>query len=249
MTAATPSRTSAAGARPGAVVATASYLLRTQLRVVAWALALVVVGLAVTVVVLERVQPMEVSILQFGRQGLVWFPFSLMVIVATAYLGPHVAMGLTRRSLGHAAILVAGATALVLGTAVAALMVVERGVYGALGWEHGIDAGLVGLSGSWSVPLLLVDHVLLVLAGQVAGLLVGAAYKRWHWTVATLALPVTVSPALVASVLLDGELGAPVDGSAGGVALRVTLVVATTLVAAVAYLAVQRRTAVAPAAT
>lgn len=241
---------SPAPVRRSAVAGTARYLLRTYLRVIGWTLAVVVVGIGVAVVLIDRWGTIDVSLLSFGRQGLVWFPFSLMVIVASTYLGPHVAMGLTRRSLGHASLVVAAVTAVVLGGAVAVLIEVEGLAYGALGLEHGITQGLArfGAAGVPHLLVLVVDHSLLVLGGEVAGLVVGATYRRWHPFVATVALPLTVAPALLTSVLLESDQPTALDPtSPAGLLGRLVLVLAVLGVASAAYLRIQRGTAIAPA--
>src|SRR5690606_26209370 len=64
-----------------------------------WFWAICVVGIAVATVVTDRIGTVNVSIVQFVRNGpLVWFLLSIAILVATAYLGPHVANGMTRRS-------------------------------------------------------------------------------------------------------------------------------------------------------
>ncbi|WP_066584128.1 hypothetical protein [Cellulomonas timonensis] len=229
---------SAVVARPAARPVRRSPLARTirhqlaaQFYVGAWFWAIILAGVVVATVIASRFGPVEVSIMQYARQGTLWFPFSMMIFIVAAGLTPHVAAGMTRRSFAAAAavvsLIVAAANALVL----VGLLQVERAVYAAAGWTQSLtDGGLDLVSSTTDVGPLLVALVVTGAAATASGLLVGVVYYRVGGWWGTLTLPLTVGPILVVGQLLSGTIGpfgVPVLGkdtwaidTASGLALR-----------------------------
>ncbi|KGM13884.1 hypothetical protein [Cellulomonas bogoriensis] len=176
---------------------TARHMVRGHLRLIGWfaVIALVVI----TVAILTRFafgQPQE-SMAQFGRQALVWFPFSIAIGAVSSYLPVHVASGMTRRS--YTAGVLLGTAVLTAGFAAGAAVVLllERGVYQVAGWSHGISEWDPLYRSVTQVHLVLADHVALTGTAMVAGLLVGTTYYRYGPWVGTLSLPLTVGPLVV----------------------------------------------------
>ncbi len=194
-------------ARPPLVHA-ARRLLRTHLLLLGWFWGIVAVAAVVVNAILAAFDQEDLSVVSFGRQAGVWFPFSLQIMVATTYVRVHVAAGLTRRSYTATAVLSAVALAVVNASVMATLLVLERLVHRGLGWDWVLqDAAFDATGRSW--PLMVLDYGLTFLLGNLCGLLVGTVYyaagARWGsvvgaW-VGTLTLPVTAGPVLVGLTL------------------------------------------------
>jgi len=241
----------AATARPGSRAVRRSPFVRTiqhqlgmQLVLGAWFWGVILTGVVLATVLVASFGTVESSIVQFARQGTLWFPFSMMVLTVASGLTPHVAAGMTRRSFAAASAVVA----LVLGVAYAAVLVgllqVERVVYDAAGWPQTLtDTGLDITSSTTDVGPLLTSLAMTAAAATVSGLLVGIVYYRAGGWWGTLALPLTVAPIFGAGLLVSyaiGPIALPVIGeggvwdigSAGGLALRAAacaLVIAITI--------------------
>lgn len=195
---ATPRLRGAIGsARPQWVRAAATHLqVYLFLWVCAWAV--VVVGIALALVIVERVGAVTVSVAQFVRDGpLVWFLFAIGVVVVSAYLTPHVANGMTRRSFGRGALLAGTVNGVLNGVTAAAVVLLEGVLYDRMGWTHGTP-GDSSEPGIWEqgAGVVVLDHTLTALAGSVSGLLVAVTYYRLGGWWGTLALPLTVLPVL-----------------------------------------------------
>ncbi|WP_315095447.1 hypothetical protein [uncultured Cellulomonas sp.] len=187
------------------VRSTATWALQVHLYLAAWfwGIALVVVTLAL--VVINQVGQVENSVLAFGRQGAIWFPFSMFIAITAAYLPVHVATGLTRRALSLGLLVAAVVTGLVYGLVFYALLQVERAVFGALGWQW---RNLEGMSPDFDDPTaLLVSATLTFVAAYVSGLLVCIVYQRAGGWWGTLALPLTAAPILLVSALFAQDAG------------------------------------------
>lgn len=207
-----------------------------------WFWVICAVGSVAAIAVVDRFGTVNVSIIQFVRNGpLVWFLFSLAIIVATAYLAPHVANGMTRRSFVRGALAAVGASAVLNTLTAAGLLLLEGALYDRMGWQHDTRPGPEYEAGIWEEGLgvLLLDHGLATLAGGVSGLLVGIAYYRLGGWWGTLALPLTLLPILAVMFLtswsapfMPWHLGEPL-----GNALGILLV----LGAAVAFALLTRR--------
>jgi len=241
--------------RRSPVAGTVQWLLRSHLRVAAWVGAVVGVVVVVIVVLVDRFGMVNASAVQFAQQGVIWFPFSLSIILATSYVNVHVAMGLTRRALGRATVLTVLIMSLVYATVLIAAFGVEGVVYHALGWPHAVTQGLpalAGTTGTAAAPLLFVEFLLLAAAGQLCGLLCGIVYYRAGGLRGTLALPLTVGPVVALNLLLSTEVtGSGTSGVAAfaegiGVTQRIVDGVLLLAVVGVAYLWVVRGTVVRP---
>lgn len=181
--------------RPSVMRHTVRRLAAALLRMAAWfwGIATVVVGLA-NVVGWLTAGATDVSIAVYARQAGTWFPFSLGIMLVAAYLRVHVASGMTRRTFVRAALLVQVAAAVGYALVLTALVLLERAVHDALGWESVIGEVMAAGSASptWE---LLVDLAVVFVAGNMSGLLVGVVYQRGGWS-GTLTLPLTVGPLL-----------------------------------------------------
>ena len=168
-----------------------------------WAMAVVVVTGAL--VVISTVGEVNNSIVAFARQGAVWFPFSVLIAITAAYLPVHVAAGLTRRSLALGSLIAAVGTAVVYSAVYCGLLLVERAVFGAFGWQWRIldDVPLA----STDMTTMLVSTVLLLVAANVSGLLVGISYQRLGGWWGTLALPLTAGPIVLAFAIFEVDTG------------------------------------------
>lgn len=160
----------------------------------------IVISLGVPLVV-DRFGGHTGSIYAGVSQGPRWFLFAMGIVVVAEGLGPHVALGLPRRSFARqlaAGLLVVAAIYGVLSFAVTLL---ERWFFERLDWP------LLTVYGQHPVPtepwsLVLVDHAVLLAVFAVSGLAVGAVYYRCGGWIGTLALPLTVGPVLLAATVL-----------------------------------------------
>ncbi|WP_456845138.1 hypothetical protein [Cellulomonas sp. P5_C6] len=216
------------------VTATARWLLRVHLYLAAWFWSIAVVVLALVIAVIDRLGTPGTSVVAFSQQGALWFPFAVFIGLTAAYLPVHVATGLTRRSLSLGALIAAVATGLVYGLVFGGLLLVERAVFGAMGWEWRI---LDGFSpDSTSALDSFVANTLIFVVAYVSGLLVGMSYQRLGGWWGTLALPLTAGPVLLVSALFAQNAG-PVSTAAwfdGSRPLLVATVAAVLIVAAMA---------------
>lgn len=165
-------------------------------------------GIAVTVVVVGNlvgwatVGATDVSLASYARQAATWFPFSLAIMVVSAYLRVHLASGMTRRTFVRAAVVVEVAAGLAYGLALTALVLVERAVHDAAGWDSVMtDLGLA--QGAPPAGVVLLTSAVPFVLSNLCGLLVGAVYQRVGGRWGTLLLPLTVGPVAV-SLYLPG---------------------------------------------
>jgi hypothetical protein len=187
------------------VRATAEWMLTVHLFIAAcfWGIAIVV--LTLVIVIIDQVGAASTSVVAFSRQAAIWLPFSMFIGVTAAYLPVHVASGLTRRVLSLGALVAAVVTGLVNGVVFAVLLVIERAVFGALGWEWNVVDDVV-----WSgaeVPEFFVASCFTFVVAYVSGLLVCLTYQRLGGWWATLALPLTAGPIFVVSALFSQNTG------------------------------------------
>lgn len=222
--------------RRGPVDLTARWFLTAQVRVARWfwTIAVVVTLLAITVYALAADQ-VTTSVVAFGRQAIMWVPFSIFIGLTAVYLPVHVASGLTRRSLSRGSLLGAMATVLLYGGGYAVLLVAERATYAAFGWQWHIAEGVsvnVGSSGAYLGAFLVANAATLVVA-YVSGLLVAAVYLRGGGWWGTLTLPLTVGPLLVLSSLLGWGTG--LFSGSRGLLLGSVLALVSAAVLAIVY--------------
>lgn len=196
--------------RRSPVSRTVRHLLTMLMYLAAWFWAIAVVVLTLATVLVDQFAEVTTSVVQFSRQGGIWFPFSLMIIIATTYLPTHVAAGMTRRAFATAALVAGVVTAAVYATVLALLIRVERAVFDRAGWSHTLsDVGLSATPSGAAVDLgrLLVDYGLMFGSGVVSGLLVGIVYYRAGGWWGTLALPLTIGPLFLVTALLASDAG------------------------------------------
>ncbi|HRA50188.1 hypothetical protein [Actinotalea sp.] len=225
------------------VAVTTRWLLRQHLRVALWAVIIALMAVTVAVVMVDRYGTVDISIVQFARQGFVWFPFSMAIMMSAGFLNVHVASGLTRRSLGRASVVVGVGLAGFYAVVMTAALQLERAVFGARGWAHQLTDGAPVVADTSQIGWILVDLGLLFTAAQLSGLLVGISYYRLGPWWATLALPLTVGPVLVVTPILTTSLLDPLSMLA-----RVPVAVALLVLTAAAYLVLLRRCPVRPVA-
>ena len=191
--------------RVSSVRATAQWLLMMHLYLAMWAWGMAIVVVTLAIVVINTVGEVENSVLAFARQGAIWFPFSVFIAITAGYLPVHIAAGLTRRSLALGSILAAVGTGVVYGLVYNGLLLVERAVFGAMGWPWRV---VEGMSPETAEPLEIVASTTLTfVVAYLSGLLVGITYQRVGGWWGTLALPLTAGPILVASVLFAYDSG------------------------------------------
>lgn len=242
------------------VARTVRHLLTMLLYLAAWFWGIAVVVLTLAIVLVDRFGEITTSVVQFTRQGGIWFPFSLAIILATTYLPTHVAAGMTRRAFATAALVAGAVTAAVYAAVLTLLIQVERAVFDRAGWTHTLsDVGLSATSSGTAVDVgrLFLDYGLMFTSGVVSGLLVGIVYYRAGGWWGTLALPLTIGPLFVVTALLASDAG-PFDlawvverlGATGDDApARVALCVLILAAQAVAFHRLTRRAALNPVTT
>lgn len=225
-------------ARQGPVLRTAASLLTWFGQVAVWYWAIVLVVVVALPFVVSAFGEVGVSTIWFARQSGVWFPFSIMIVIATTYPQVHVANGMTRRSYVRGALLAACGAALAFSLLMAGGLMVERAWYGAMGWRWSLqDQG-------WFDPdvtfgSLLVAYLATFVVAYVSGLLVGTVYAAAGGWWGTLTLPLTAGPSLAMTILVgnsnDWVPFSDLFGSTGeGTPLALVLTVAAVLAAALA---------------
>ncbi len=232
MTAATPALPAKAGTgyAENQVWLTARWLLRTAIYLAVWFWGIAVVVVVGATVVVANVGELHNSIFAFARQGAIWFPFSVFIIVSATYLPIHVATGLTRRSLALGAVVAAAVTAVIYGTVFSLLLLAERAVFEAAGWQwRFFDDLSAGAGPETFVPASFLTYFV----AYLSGLLVGIAYLRGGGWWGTITLPLTVGPILLVSAFFSADAG-PVATESwfGGRGVSVPLAVAASLVLA-----------------
>lgn len=215
-------------------VRTAGRHLQVYLYVWAWFWAICLVGIAVAITVVAQVGTVNVSIVQFVRNGpLLWFLFVLALIVASTFLTPHVAHGMTRRSFARGALAAGLVIALAHSILAGALILLEGVLYEQMGWDHDLTPGAEYTPGIWEqgAGALLLDYGLATFAATVSGLLVFVAYQRLGGWLGTLALPLTMAPIFVLLVTTgwSDPAGAWHVGRPLGTAVAVAVVAAATV--------------------
>jgi len=188
------------------VRATATWVLGMNLYMAAWFWLMAVVVITAALVVINVVGEVNTSVVAFARQGAIWFPFSVLISITAAYLPVHVAAGLTRRSLSFGALIAATGTALVYGGLFGGLLLLERAVFAAFGWQWRILDD-ISYASSTGIGPVLVSTTLIFLVAYVSGLLVGMTYQRLGGWGGTLALPLTAGPVLLVFALFAQDAG------------------------------------------
>lgn len=215
-------------------------------------LAAVIVAAIVLAIVSRSTVP-TMSALQFAQQAAPWFLFGVAIHYAVSWLGPHVAAGLPRRTFVKTAVAAAIGAAALGAPAIVALQYAERWVYGLLGWSAGSDSGRVAATQAALLPYLWGLFLLLAVAA-LTGLIVGLSYARLG-AAATLLLPLTISPLLIAAssafdrstmfvpalIRIDGGYVMPLTIAQGGVVVSLIVGLAVLVASTVAIHLLARR--------
>lgn len=179
----------------------ARWLLRANVSLMAWAWVIGAVVIVVVLFAVSRATVPSMSAAAISHHGLLWFPFSIAIMLTVAYLPFHVANGMTRSSFVKASVLVNLAVGVLNAVVTSLGLVLERSAYDRLGWFHGgaDEATLEVLRGG--VLAYGVGLALMFASGMLSGLLVGAVYYRTSAWWGTIALPLTLAPILVTSLV------------------------------------------------
>lgn len=223
--------------RHAPTVHTVRWLMRQHLTVAAWAVAILVIAATAGTALVDRFWTVELSVVQFARQGFIWFPFSIAIITTTSFINVHVAAGMTRRALGRATLVTGLVMAAFYTVVMTVALQIERAAYEARGWPQQIVDDMPVFDDTSQVGWILVDLGLVFTAAQLCGLLVGIVYYRAGGWWGTIALPLTVGPILVMTPLLSTPLLDPWSAEA-----RIPVAVALLVATALAYLVLLHRT-------
>lgn len=209
----------------------------------AWYLGIAVVLALVALAIMMAVTEPTVSIVQFGRQSSVWFPFAVAILLVAAYLPAHVSVGMTRATFVRAALVSALVIGVLYAAAFTGAMALESVVFDAAGWEHKIVDSAWFTRDPGDLTAVAVGQFLSVVVAQCSGYLVAVVYQRVSGVWATLLLPLTAGPVLGVVVLLSEW----VDDDVAGSAARWAAAVLAAAVLAVAFARLAARFAMKPA--
>ncbi|MFE6971354.1 hypothetical protein [Isoptericola sp. NPDC057653] len=161
-----------------------------------WGLFLVV-SVAVPLVVRQAGGVMGGGVMTGAEYAASWFALSLGMIALSGLTVPHLAAGGTRRSMYGGALAAALVAGVAFGLAYAVLLLVERGLFGALGWSWDqLGSGLDG-GGAW-VVVTGVAEAIGVVVYMLVGMAAQAAYRTHGvWTGTALLVPGFVLVVLV----------------------------------------------------
>lgn len=200
--------------RRGPVLRTTLTLLSWLGQVGVWYGTIVVLLVVVIDLAVASRTANTVSVLWFARQSGIWFPFSVLIGLASSYPQVHVASGMTRRSYVRGALIGTVVVGVVLAVAMWCGLLAERAWFEAMGWRWQLQEG-------WIMPgdglgAVLVAYVSLFVVGALSGLLVGTVYTVAGAWWGTLTIPLTVGPILAVTVLTDAPADwLPFAGSLG----------------------------------
>lgn len=222
---------------------TLGWLTRAQSTLAWWFAGGLTVLWTAAVITINTFGEIEMSIMQFARQGAgVWFPFSIAISFCAAALAPHIAVGTTRRVFARAAVSTAVVMGVLYGGIITAGFAVEGMIYRANGWEQTITDVSWSFVDVRNLGAVAADATLIVAVAGIAGLLVGAVYLRFGPWRGTLSLPLTAGPLFLALAALSR--GIEIDGL--GQAARFAIVIGIGLVLAAAFHTVIRTIPVPP---
>lgn len=206
MTAETLDRSTRTGTGRSQWLRVAKWQLQVSLFLMLWAWSIALLAVIVILAIVSRYVDIETSSFAFSHHGLLWFPFSIAILLSTTYLPLHVANGMTRRSFIRAALLANVATGLSNAAFSVVVLLIERAVYDRLGWVHAaVDQSGTEIFANGVLPYG-AGLALLFVAGMLSGLVVGVAYYRFGAWWGTLALPLTLLPIVATAVFgLDKE--------------------------------------------
>jgi hypothetical protein len=165
-----------------------------------WPIAsLVTVGIGFTI---SRYTPITSSIWENAGQWPRWWLFSMAIALVSTQLPLVVMHGVTRRTGLRALGLAAVAVSLFWAAFMVAGHVIERFVYGRLGWPDALESPHLFGDGYDVLPML-AEFFLIFLAYQVSGALIGALYYRFGVVPGTLLIPLGLLPAVAMELLLS----------------------------------------------
>lgn len=231
----------------GPVLRSAALIVGLNAYLFVWFWVIVLTGVVIGTLVLAHVNGhVDAAVTLYARQGALWFPFSMAILLVAAQLRVHVAAGRTRRTFARASLPVAVGTGVAYAVVLQLLALAERTVHDAAGWGWRVMDPMLADESS-PAGLLLAELVVLLVAGNVSGLLVGVVYQRARGWWGTLWLPLTVGPLVGVALLLEGAGGAPhVARTWSAAALPLLGGVALVALMAAAYAAVVRTVAIRP---
>jgi hypothetical protein len=166
-----------------------------MLQISTWFWGSIVLASIVIAVLQSRFSDLDGSTLQYTIGSARWFMFTMGLILAGATLPMHIAAGGTRRAFVDGLIRAALFVGLVTGLVTAALLLVERLAWGAVGWDWQFAQGLVP-EGNFGVTAA--GEALVIATYILAGAMLPAGYVRFgawggsFWILALLALVVFV---------------------------------------------------------
>ncbi len=174
-------------------------LLRDHAHLAAWFWGILAVVFVVGHLVASALTGEHVSLTQFGVPSSVWFSFAVAITLFVTQLPLHLAAGRTRKAYIAGSLAAVPLVAALHGLVYAAFVLVEWAVFRAGGWDHHAE-GLRQVAGAG------LGLFLYLVAVVVSGLLVAATYYRFGGWLGTVALPVTISPLLLAPAALGPDV-------------------------------------------
>lgn len=162
-------------ARHRSMRAAENVVVGAMLRTTAWFWGSIVLVGIVIAVLQSRFGELDGSALQYTLGSTRWFMFTMGLILAIAVLPMHVAAGGTRRAFVDGFIRGALFIGLVTGLVTATVLLVERLVWGALGWDWHFGQGLAP-DGSFVITAA--SEALVIATYVLTGGILPAAYQR-----------------------------------------------------------------------
>jgi hypothetical protein len=164
-----------------------------------WLGAALIATLVATTIV--QFTPITNSVWENAAQWPRWWLFSMAIAIVTNTLPVIVAHGVSRRAALRGVAVAAVLISVIWSGFMTVGHVVERLVYGWLGWPDEMSAPHLFSSGYDAVPMFL-EYAVILLAYLVSGCLIGGLYYRIGAIRGTLALPLGLLPVLAVEVLL-----------------------------------------------
>ena len=198
-----PVRTNLGGVRLGAAETVIARRLLTEMWKLSrwfWLASLVIATLVGAT--LAQFSTVTSSIWEYATQWPCWWLFAMATVLVNTYLPIVVAQGVTRRAALRAGAVVAGLTALIWAGFMVFGHVVERTVYGWLGWPDTMSTPHL-FSNGYDVLPMLAEYWVIFLAYLATGTAIGGLYYRLGGFRATLLLLPAMLPVVATEVLLS----------------------------------------------
>jgi hypothetical protein len=164
-----------------------------------------------------------------------WILFAAGIGLTRTFLREFVTRGVTRRRLAEIATIALLVLAAICGAVASAGYAIEAVIFRWQGWTHVLPGG--GSFTAGNLPRLALEYTTLGAVYSLAGWLVGAAYVRYRWPVATPLIPVCLVPAAIVEVATGHDTRNFDIGALGNPSLIVTLAVSVAVIALTAFLA------------